>query len=199
MKVLIILPLVAALSACSFTDRFSESGKNITKNTTKNTAKKVVIEDKKSNQVPAIIGEQSSFKWHESNEPSTVIAMPAQERESVLTTLKASNTQFILYFDFNATKINQDAMQEIIKHVQFMQENPQIRLRLEGHADARGTREYNLALAENRALRIKEVMDAYVGIDNRISVVSYGEEKPVSKIENEAGWQRNRRVEFVYE
>jgi len=191
MKVLIILPLVAALGACSPMDRFSGTGKN--------TVKKTVIEDKGQNQVSAIIGEQSSFKWNESNEQLTVVAMPEQEKESVLATLKASNIQFILYFDFNATKISQDATQEIIKHIQFMQDNPQIRLRLEGHADARGTREYNLALAENRALHIKAIMDSYAGIDNRITVVSYGEEKPESKIENEAGWRKNRRVEFIYD
>jgi peptidoglycan-associated lipoprotein len=58
-----------------------------------------------------------------------------------------------------------------------MQSNPSVNLRLEGHADERGTREYNLALGENRALSVKEVLGLY-NLDDRIIVVSYGEEQP---------------------
>ncbi len=187
MKLLIILSLMAVLSGCSIMDKFS-SGKS---------TKKVVIEDKGQNEIPAIIGEQSSFEWQESQE-KLVASLPKQEKERILSALEASDVSFTLYFDFNADEISKDATQEIIKHVQFMQDNPQIRLHLEGHADARGTREYNLALAENRALRVKEVMSLY-HIADRIKVISYGEEKPISKIDNEIGWQKNRRVEFVYE
>ena len=104
----------------------------------------------------------------------------------------------VLYFGYDGIEINKEDSQELVKHVQFMQDNPIVRLRLEGHADARGTREYNLALGENRALSVKQVMGLYKGIGNRIEVISYGEEKPQSKMNNEIGWQKNRRVEFIY-
>ncbi|RUA04339.1 MAG: flagellar motor protein MotB [Gammaproteobacteria bacterium] len=187
MKVLIILPLVAILNACSVTGDPSKSNDN-----------KAIIEDRGQSEIPAIIGEQSSFKWTEEVQ-STTEAMPEREREQVLTVLKANGTKFTLYFDFDVSKVSEEVAQEISKHVQFMQDNPQIRLRLEGHADTRGTREYNLALSENRALSVKEAMGFYEGIKDRITVVAYGEEKPNSPLNNETGWQKNRRVEFIYE
>ena len=72
-----------------------------------------------------------------------------------------------------------------------------VNLRLEGHADERGTREYNLALGENRALSVKEVLGLY-NLDDRIIVVSYGEESPILTGSNEEAWEKNRRVEFSY-
>jgi peptidoglycan-associated lipoprotein len=69
---------------------------------------------------------------------------------------------------------------------------------LEGHADERGTREYNLALGENRALAVKDVLALY-GLLSRTQVISYGEEKPISNEHNEEGWKKNRRVDFIYE
>ena len=102
-----------------------------------------------------------------------------------------------LYFAFDDTEINEEATRVIIKHANFMQNHPSARLRLEGHADERGTREYNLALGENRALSVKEVLGLY-NLDDRVVVVSYGEERPVAIEHNEAAWKKNRRVEFVY-
>jgi len=71
-------------------------------------------------------------------------------------------------------------------------------LRLEGHADERGTREYNLALGENRALSVKEVLSLY-DLSSRVEVISFGEEKPIAQSHDEAGWKMNRRVEFIYQ
>ena len=85
----------------------------------------------------------------------------------------------------------------IIQHANFMQSNPSFNLRLEGHADERGTREYNLALGENRALNVKEVLGLY-NLEDRIVVVSYGEEQPILTGSNEEAWEKNRRVEFSY-
>ena len=85
---------------------------------------------------------------------------------------------FTLYFAYDDTEIDEVATRIIIQHANFMQNNPSVNLRLEGHADERGTREYNLALGENRALSVKEVLGLY-NLDDRIIVVSYGEEDPV--------------------
>jgi len=112
--------------------------------------------------------------------------------------LKNSNTKFVLYFSYDGSEIDELATQEVIKHANFMRDNPMLNLRLEGHADERGTREYNLALGENRALAVKEILGLY-DLSSRIEVISFGEERPISQLHDESAWQQNRRVEFIYQ
>ena len=121
----------------------------------------------------------------------------AAETEVVVGELEKTGASFTLYFAYDDTEIDEAGTRVIIEHANFMQNNPSVRLRLEGHADERGTREYNLALGENRALSVKEVLGLY-NLENRVVVVSYGEERPVSIEHNEEAWEKNRRVEFVY-
>ena len=121
----------------------------------------------------------------------------AAETELAVAELAKVGGSFVLYFAYDDTEIDEAGTRVIIEHANFMQNNPSVRLRLEGHADERGTREYNLALGENRALSVKEVLGLY-NLENRVVVVSYGEERPVSIEHNEEAWEKNRRVEFVY-
>ena len=121
----------------------------------------------------------------------------AAETESAVAELEKVGGSFTLYFAYDDTEIDEAATRVIIEHANFMQNNPSVRLRLEGHADERGTREYNLALGENRALSVKEVLGLY-NLEDRVVVVSYGEEQPVEIEHNEEAWEKNRRVEFVY-
>ena len=126
-----------------------------------------------------------------------IIEAIAEEIAVTKSIVENSGIPSTLYFAFDDTEINEEATRVIIKHANFMQNHPSARLRLEGHADERGTREYNLALGENRALSVKEVLGLY-NLDDRVVVVSYGEERPVAIEHNEAAWKKNRRVEFVY-
>ncbi len=112
--------------------------------------------------------------------------------------LKDEGVEFVLYFSYDDSEIDEAATQTIIKHANFMRDNPELNLRLEGHADERGTREYNLALGENRALAVKEVLGLY-DLDSRIAVISFGEEMPLVRNHDESAWGKNRRVEFVYQ
>jgi len=121
----------------------------------------------------------------------------AAETEEAVLELESSGISTTLYFAFDDTEIDKAATGVIIAHANFMQSNPSVRLRLEGHADERGTREYNLALGENRSLSVKEVLSLY-NLEDRVVVVSYGEERPVAIEHNEEAWEKNRRVEFVY-
>jgi len=116
---------------------------------------------------------------------------------AIIENFKNSSDSFVLYFSYDDTEIDEISTRAIIEHANFMQDNPSIRLRLEGHADERGTREYNLALGENRAISVKEVLGLY-NLEDRILVVSYGEESPVLAGSNELAWEENRRVEFFY-
>ena len=121
----------------------------------------------------------------------------AAETIAAVAELEKVGGSFTIYFAFDDTEIDEAATRVIIEHANFMQNNPSVRLRLEGHADERGTREYNLALGENRALSVKEVLGLY-NLEDRVVVVSYGEERPIAIEHNEEAWEKNRRVEFVY-
>ena len=125
------------------------------------------------------------------------LAEGAAEAEAAVKELENAGIPSILYFAYDDTEIDEAATRVIIEHANFMQSHPNVRLRLEGHADERGTREYNLALGENRALSVKEVLGLY-NLEDRVVVVSYGEERPVAIEHNEEAWEKNRRVEFVY-
>ena len=103
----------------------------------------------------------------------------------------------IIYFDFDQSTIKPEFRTALNSHAAYLRQNLSARIVLEGHADERGTREYNLALGENRALSVKEVLSLY-NLDDRIVVVSYGEESPILVGSNEMAWEENRRVEFSY-
>ncbi len=139
-------------------------------------------------------GSESSSSSSTDSEASKVVII----EKSPLEKLKDTGVTFTLYFKYDGYDIDENSTKEIIKHANFMRDNPDVRLRLVGHADERGTREYNLALGENRALSVKEVLGLYE-LSSRIDVVSYGEERPISTVHDESGWKQNRRVEFVYE
>jgi len=131
------------------------------------------------------------------DELESALMADAAKVMAVIEEFKNSGTSFILYFDYDDTGIDEVATRSIIEHANFMQNNPSVNVRLEGHADERGTREYNLALGENRALAVQEVLGLY-NLEDKIMVVSYGEEQPVLVGSNEEAWEENRRVEFSY-
>lgn len=102
-----------------------------------------------------------------------------------------------VYFDFDQSQLKPEAREELRRKADVMRDYPEVRVRIEGHADERGTVEYNLALGERRADAARQFL-IDLGIDpDRITTVSYGEERPAVDGSNEAAWARNRRDEFV--
>jgi len=105
----------------------------------------------------------------------------------------------IVYFDFDSNSVPDDYLELVKHHGKYLSFNANASVRLEGHADERGTREYNVALAERRAQAVKQLM-LYEGAGNdQISVISYGEEKPVAFGHDDESMSLNRRVEIVYQ
>ena len=104
----------------------------------------------------------------------------------------------IVYFDYNSSEIRDDAIPLIMATAEQLSANPAAQLRLEGHADERGTREYNLALGEQRAQTVRDLIMLQGVSGNQIDIVSYGEEKPAVAGSGEQSWQQNRRVEIIY-
>jgi peptidoglycan-associated lipoprotein len=102
-----------------------------------------------------------------------------------------------VYFDYDQFQLKEDAMRTLNRNGQYLQRNPQLRVRVEGHCDERGTDQYNLALGENRSLSVREYLASNMGIDpNRIEVFSYGEYEPAVQGTDESAWRWNRRADF---
>ena len=103
-----------------------------------------------------------------------------------------------VYFAFDSSEIDAESRPIVEAHASYLAKNPNIKVTLEGNCDERGTREYNLALGERRAQTVAR-MARLLGVQSdRITTVSYGEEKPVSDGHNEEAWKQNRRVEIIY-
>jgi peptidoglycan-associated lipoprotein len=103
-----------------------------------------------------------------------------------------------VYFAFDSSAVDDESRAVVEAHAAYLAANKNIKVVFEGHADERGTREYNLALGERRAQAVERMAKLLgVGAD-RIKVVSYGEEKPVAMDHGESAWTLNRRVEILY-
>ncbi len=103
----------------------------------------------------------------------------------------------IFYFDFDVSEFRQADRDVLTYHARDLAANSSKRIRLEGHADERGTREYNLALGERRATGIQNYLIVNGASRSQIEIVSYGEERPADRGTNDSAYQQNRRVEIV--
>jgi peptidoglycan-associated lipoprotein len=104
----------------------------------------------------------------------------------------------VFYFDFDQAIVRRDGHAELDQHAMVLAGNARLTVRLEGHADERGTREYNLALGERRANAVQSYLLSQGASRSQIEVVSYGEEKPAMSGHDQMSWEKNRRVEIVY-
>ncbi len=105
----------------------------------------------------------------------------------------------IIFFDYNSSAIGEESISLLEQHAQYLAQFRDVRVRLEGHTDERGSREYNIALGDNRSKGVARVLQLQ-GVDaGQFSTLSYGEEVPLDEGQGESAWRRNRRVELVYE
>ena len=104
----------------------------------------------------------------------------------------------VVYFEYDSNALTPEATRIVEAHAEYLGNNFGMALVLEGHADERGTREYNLALGESRAKAVAEVFLALGVSEDAIRIISYGEERPVDIGQTEDAWSLNRRVEILY-
>ncbi len=104
----------------------------------------------------------------------------------------------VVYFEFDSYSIKPEDRDIIIAHAEYLSANSGEKVVLEGHADERGTREYNIALGERRANAVKQLMTLQGVSSSQIDVVSFGEERPIAIGHDESAWSQNRRVEILY-
>jgi len=104
----------------------------------------------------------------------------------------------VVYFEFDSSEIRSDYISVVAAHAAYMVKYPTARVRLEGHTDERGSREYNIGLGERRAQAVRRALLAQGVAESQVTTVSYGEERPAVEGTDETAMAQNRRVELVY-
>jgi peptidoglycan-associated lipoprotein len=106
--------------------------------------------------------------------------------------------QRVVYFDLDQDSLKPEFQAIMACHAKYLRDRPSSRITLQGNADERGSREYNMGLGERRGNAVSSALQAAGGSAAQLTVVSYGEERPVCTESNESCWSQNRRVEIVY-
>jgi len=104
----------------------------------------------------------------------------------------------VIYFDFDRSKVRAEFNEVIAAHASYLADNPGALMKLEGHADERGSREYNIGLGERRGNSVARHLGLQGAARGQLDVVSFGEERPATMGHDEASWELNRRVEIIY-
>ncbi len=112
--------------------------------------------------------------------------------------LEALRQEHIIYFDFDTSTVSSEFATLLDAHATYLRANPSTSVLVEGHADERGTPEYNIALGERRAKAVSRYLTGLGVNDGQIETVSYGEEKPLDNSRSESGFEKNRRAVLVY-
>lgn len=104
----------------------------------------------------------------------------------------------VIYFDFDSSEVRAEDADTVRRHAMMLVDNPNASVRLEGHADERGSREYNIGLGERRSQAVRRMLLIQGASAGQIQTVSFGEERPVAFGSDEDAYAQNRRVEFKY-
>jgi len=174
-NIAIALPLLA-LAACSSNSDTDEQS-NVETNTNANTEVTQTVED--SVQV-------------------TAAQRAAEIEEKKRQVLNKLRSEHIIYFDFDVSNVNNEFAAILDAHAKFLSANSDIKVLIEGHADERGTPEYNIALGERRAKAVVTYLENMGVSSGQLNVVSYGEEKPMVKDRSDNAFAKNRRAVLVY-
>jgi peptidoglycan-associated lipoprotein len=172
-KILVILLCGLGIAACETTPADTGSGTVATGGTTDTTGGS-------SSQVPATRGSIAS-------RPLATGPRPGSQEDLV------TNVGDRIFFDFDSIQLRVDARATLERQSEWLKQNSAVDVWIEGHADERGTREYNLALGERRANAIRDYLVALGIADSRLKTRSYGKERPVDPRSTPEAWTKNRR------
>lgn len=180
-QLLISVTLAAFLAACSSKQVKEEPKAN--------------VEDKS----PA--ASASAPEPSKSADASSAETAPATDQKMSMNPLKDPNnilSKRSIYFDFDKDEVKPEFQALVEAHAKYLSSHADAKVALQGNADDRGSREYNLALGQRRAVAVKKAMNVLGVNDKQIETVSYGEEKPRCSDKTEACWAENRRVDVIY-
>ena len=138
-----------------------------------------------------IVEEKDADQAGQSPKPGNIIITPPEDPET------AFSEMGMIYFAYDKSEITTEFEEVIQKNYEWIFQNPDAQIQLEGHCDERGTNEYNLALGERRAKAVFDYLVSLGANPSQFTIVSFGEERPVAYGSNEASWRQNRRVEFT--
>ncbi|MGB9671484.1 MAG: peptidoglycan-associated lipoprotein Pal [Halothiobacillaceae bacterium] len=130
--------------------------------------------------------------------PSTAGIGASGYDESALYAGKPAQASSVVYFDYDSFAVGEKYRVMLREHAAFLAGNPKRQVTIEAHADERGSNEYNVALSEKRGNAVRDMLVLQGAAAEQISVVAYGEEKPVCDQHNESCYAQNRRAELVY-
>ena len=126
----------------------------------------------------------------------SIAAAPAAEAAARAAALRAEMA-YTVYFEFDKSALTDSGKKLLDRKIVVMNANPKLQIQIEGHTDERGSSEYNVALGNQRAASVKRYLTQHGIADGRITIISYGEEKPAQNGHDETSWSQNRRAEFV--
>ncbi len=196
LQLLLACMLVTTMTACSTTD---DSASNSTDDNGDNSA---IVEDPTASgdtmtnvEDGAIIVDDGAIIVGDDYVSQNATVPVAGEQRAKLEALKQDAT---IYFAYNSEAIANNYLALLQAHAQFLRDNANVSVIIEGHTDERGTPEYNVALGERRTRSVAQYLMNLGVSANQISIVSYGEEKPTDPGHNESAWSKNRRAVIIY-
>lgn len=148
-------------------------------------------------QVPGTTEQPSTPYSDNVVEGSTVLGGEASSSFDAAVASERGLSTNVVYFAYDDSSIAPEYQSVIEQYAKYLSANPSAKLRLEGHADERGTREYNVGLGERRANAVQAALTAQGASDAQLSIISYGEERPADVGHDEAAWSKNRRVQLI--
>jgi peptidoglycan-associated lipoprotein len=173
--------MMFSLAACSTTQDSSDSG--------------AIVEDPTGTNEEITNLEDGAIIVGDNYESENANVEMQEAEKAKLEALKQDAT---IYFGFDSESIDNNYVALLQAHAEFLRNNPNIKVIIEGHTDERGTPEYNVALGERRTRSVAQyLMNLGVSVD-QLSIVSYGEEKPLDSGHSESSWSKNRRAVIVY-
>ena len=148
-----------------------------------------VVEQKKEEEL--IVEEKDADESVQPPKAEEIMILPPEESEA------AFSEMGMVYFAYDKSEITADFEEVIQKNYEWINQNPDVQIQLEGHCDERGTNEYNLALGVRRAKSVFDYLVSLGASPSQFTIVSFGEERPAVYGSNESSWRQNRRVEFT--
>jgi peptidoglycan-associated lipoprotein len=140
----------------------------------------------------------SGFDGADSNDGTAIVDGPPMTAMEQLEQTEGGLSSRTIYFEFDSAKLTSESIAILEEHGNFIAGNGEVSVRLEGHADERGSREYNIALGDRRAQSVRRVLLFQGASSDQVETVSYGEEQPAVSGHDEDAWGKNRRVELMY-
>lgn len=181
LKLVMVLMVVSGMTACSDATRPGGDGADVVEGSAGGQAGGPGGASSGSGARASGAGAGADFKGHPLDNPEGPLS------------------QRVFYFDYDSSDVRPEDRAVLNKHAEYLASNPSTKVTVEGHADERGTREYNIALSERRAQSVRRLVLFQGAAFDQVEVVSFGEERPVAFGHDEASWQQNRRVELNYE